>query len=321
MIIKCNSEKIRYTGRWNITEESATSTANGNYFEFMYYGECAVIGFDTSYTRTPFPHIYISVDGGADIEVSLDRYVRISAQEGKHKVCAIMKGSVESQHRWFAPLEAKVSLLEIEADSFLDLPEDTRPIIEFIGDSITEGISIDTGYLNYGKNYDMVYWDDSTAGYAWRTAKALNFRPVIMGYGCLGTTKGGAGGVPPVAESYKYYSDGCPMESKNADFIVINHGTNDRGADKQTFKEKYFEFLCIVRERNPLSKIISLTPFSGCLAKEIKEVVEKYNNENGDNVFYIDTTGWIAPEPIHPTRDGHKTVSGNLSRIIKEQLL
>ena len=70
-----------------------------------------------------------------------------------------------------------------------------------------------------------------------------------------------------------------------------------------------------------MSKIISLTPFSGCLAKEIKEVVEKYNKEKADTVFYIDTTGWIEPEPIHPLRDGHKTVSEKLSEIIKEHLL
>lgn len=77
--------------------------------------------------------------------------------------------------------------------------------------------------------------------------------------------------------------------------------------------------MCVVRNRNPKSKIISLTPFSGCLAKEIREVVEKYNSEKNDEVFYIDTTGWIEAEPIHPLRQGHKTVSEKLSKIIKEQ--
>jgi len=321
MIIKSNSKKIHYTGRWNITETSATSTANGNYFEFMYKGECAVIGFDMTFAVAPFPHIYISVDGGASIEVSLDRFIRISANDGEHKVCVIMKSSVELHNRWFYPIQSKVSLLDIEADDFLDLPEDTRRTIEFIGDSITEGIQIDPEYANYGDYRDMVYWGDATADYAWRTAKALDLRPVTMGYGCLGTTKRGAGGVPPVAESYKYYSDGYLMESVQADFIVINHGTNDRNADKELFCKKYFEFLSIVRERNPHSKIISLTPFSGCLAKEIKEVVDLYNKEKKDDIYYINTTGWISPEPIHPSRSGHKTVSENLSKIIKEYLL
>lgn len=321
MLIKPNDKKIRYTGRWNVTEDGATSTANGNYFEFLYKGECAVIGFDISYTRMPFPHVYVSVDDGANIEVSLDRFVRISAEDGEHKVTVIMKSSVETQHRWFSPIEAKVTLLSIEAEEVLQLPPDTRKTIEFIGDSITEGIAIDSGYVYHGENRDMVYWDDSTAGYAWRTAKVLNLRLMTMGYGYLGTTREGGGRIPPVGKSYGFYSDGYPMESNNADFIVINHGTNDRNADAELFKEKYFEFLQIVRDRNQNSKIIALTPFSGCLAKEICEVVEKYNCEFNDDVFYIDSTGWIAPEPIHPTRAGHKKVCEHLSEIIKEKFL
>ncbi len=318
MIINANSDKVRYTGRWNILDTAATSTANGSYFEFAYSGECAVIEFDISDLSVPFPHIYISADGGACVETVLDKFIRISGEDKKHEVCVILKSSVESQSRWCAPIEAKTALVGIEAEGFLDLPEDMRPTIEFIGDSITEGISIDTGYSNYRSDDDMVYWNDATAGYAWRTARLLGFRPIIMGYGCLGTTKGGAGGVPTVAESYKYYSDGYPMESRQADFIVINHGTNDRGADKEIFKKRYFEFLEIVRARNPASKIITLTPFSGCLAEEIKEAAKSFNEAKNDDVFYIDTTGWITSEPIHPQRGGHKAVSEKLSKMIKE---
>ena len=112
MIIKPDSDKIRYTGRWNVREDSAVSTANGNYFEFMYSGECAVIGFDVSDLKVAFPHLYISVDDGAKIEVTVDRFIRISADEGNHKVGVILKSSVEQQRRWFAPIEAKVALLE-----------------------------------------------------------------------------------------------------------------------------------------------------------------------------------------------------------------
>ncbi len=327
MIIYPDSDKIRYTGRWNIGEKfvtgrwpknAAKSTANGNYFEFGFCGDYAIIGFDISYCRTPFPHMYINVDDGANIEVPLDRFIRISAKDGKHKVRVIMKGSVESHHRWFEPIESCVSLLDIEADAFWDLPEDNRPVIEFIGDSVTEGIEVD-GHLKYYKsNDDMVYWDDATATYAWLTAEKLNLRPVIMAYGSLGTTQTGAGNIPPVGISYKYYSDGSPMDSINADFIVINHGANDRFADTEVFTQKYLEFLDIVRERNPKSKIIALTPFFGCLTKEIKTAVDKHNAEKGDDVIYIDSTGWIPPEPVHPSREGHKTVAEKFSEILKK---
>lgn len=313
MRINSDSPKIRYTGRWRVTDSEAITTANGSYFEFSFCGECAVLRFDISNCKRPFPHIYISVDNGADIEVTVDSLIRISAECGTHSMRVIMKSSVEGQHRWYAPIESAVRFLGADADSFAVLPEDNRKIIEFIGDSITEGISID---VEYGDS--MVYWDDSTAGYAWLTAKSLDMRPVIMGYGCLGTTRRGAGNVPPVNESYGFYSDGYETESANADFIVINHGTNDRNADKDEFMHAYYEFLGTVRKRNPNSRIIALTPFCGALADEIKKSVDNFNEKNADDVFYINTAGWISPEPLHPLREGHKTVSARLTEIIKK---
>lgn len=323
MLLTPNSPLIRYTGRWNVSEAEAVSTANGSYVEFAFSGECAVIEFGIDACTIPFPRVYISVDNGVNIEVPLDKFIRISAEDGEHSVLIILKGSVELQNRWLSPLEAAVSIRSLEADAFRPLPEDNRKTIEFLGDSITEGISIDVErrYTHYGSSRDMVFWDDSTAGYAWLTAKALNLRPIIMGYGCLGTTQSGAGNLPDACEAYPYYSDGCPMESFNADYIVINHGTNDRRADRKTFFRQYRRLLEIVRERNPESKIIALTPFCGALADEIREIVDMFNRDCGDEVFCINTTGWISPEPLHPTRDGHKTVSRNLAAIFREQIL
>ncbi|MBQ2278083.1 MAG: hypothetical protein II333_05880 [Clostridia bacterium] len=320
MILTPDSPLIRYTGRWNVGGTEAVSTANGSYAEFAFSGECAVIEFGIGHCTIPFPRVYISADGGADIEVPVDKFIRISAEDGDHTVRIVLKGSVELQNRWLPPLEAAVSIRSLEADAFLPLPEDNRKIIEFLGDSITEGISIDVEprFVHYGGSRDMVFWDDSTAGYAWLTAELLDLRPVIMGYGCLGTTRMGAGNIPDVCESYPYYSGGCPMESANADYIVINHGTNDRGADRETFRRQYRRLLEIVRARSPQAKIIALTPFCGALADEIREITDRFNRECGDHVYYIDTTGWIAPEPLHPTRAGHKTVARNLAEKIKE---
>ncbi len=323
MILSPNSPLIRYTGRWNVSESEAVSTANGSYAEFAFSGECAVVEFGIDHCTVPFPRVYISVDGGAKIEVPLDKFIRISAGDGEHHVQIILKCSVELQNRWLQPPEAAVSIRSLEADAFLPLSDDNRKIIEFLGDSITEGISIDVErrFAHYGGSRDMVFWDDSTAGYAWLTAKALGMRPVIMGYGCLGTTRMGAGNIPDVCESYPYYSDGCPMASANADLIVINHGTNDRGADRETFLRQYRRLLEIVRERNPKAEIVALTPFCGALAEEIRKIVDTFNRDCGDDVFYINTTGWIAPEPLHPTREGHKTVSRKLAAILRERIL
>ncbi|MBR5444611.1 MAG: hypothetical protein IKV57_00715 [Clostridia bacterium] len=321
MIINAAHPYIRYTGRWNITEKYAVSTANGNYAEFAFSGDTAVIGFDMDGCSIPVPHVFISVDNGARVEVPLEAYIRVSAAEGEHTVKIILKSSVETQNRWSQPLQAKTAIRTLEADTFLPLLEDNRKTIEFLGDSITEGISIDNNgkYTRYGSHLDMVFWDDSTAGYAWLTAEALNLRPILMGYGCLGTTREGAGGIPPVCQSYPYTIEGCPMESANADFVVINHGTNDRGAEKEAFQKAYRELLFLVRRRNPKAEIIALTPFCGALAEEIAAVVEAFNHAENDSVFYINTTGWIPPEPLHPTREGNKAVCRNLTEILRKK--
>ena len=321
MKIISSDSKIRYTGRWNKKEGNVTSTSNGSYFEFMFFGESAVIHFDVSDCVVPYPHIYISVDSGAMIECVLQPYIRISAEQGEHTVKVIMKGSVESQNRWYKPIESKVTVTAIEADLLCEMPEDNRPIIEFIGDSITEGISIDTEYAYYGENKDMVFWDDSTAGYAWRVAEMLDFRPIIMGYGSLGVTRDGSGGVPEVGSAYAMYSDGEEMDSNDADYIVINHGTNDIRAEHSVFTEKYVNVLSVLRNRNKKAKIISITPFSGRCADKIKDSVELYNKNNNDNVLLIDSTGWIEPEPIHPTREGHKIVAEHIVKILKKNIL
>lgn len=320
MIIRPNDKLIRYTGRWNVDQNKAQSTANGNYFEFAFAGENAVIAFDTEHCERPFPHIYILVDNETKIDVPLDSYIRINCKDGHHHVKVVMKSSVETQNRWVHPLVSATTLVGINAEDFLPLPQDNRKTIEFIGDSITEGISIDVNMDHYYKNESaMVHWDDSTASYAWRTAQALNLRPYIMGYGCLGILREGAGGVPTVAQSYGYFSDGCPMDSVNADYIVINIGTNDRKYDKEDFKKGYTEFLNVVRTRNKNSTIIALTPFSGCLAAEIKYCTEVHNNKYQDNILYLDTTGLISPEPLHPDRNGHRIISEHLIAFIKEK--
>lgn len=330
MILSPDHPLICYTGRWHISASEAVSTANGSYAEFSFSGECAVLEFGIDHCTIPFPRIYLSVDNGANIEVPLDKFIRISAEstnplsddKASHTVRLILKGSVELQNRWLTPLEAAVSLRSIEADDFLPLSDDCRKTIEFLGDSITEGISIDVEnrFVHYGGSRDMVFWDDATAGYAWQTAKLLNMRPLLMGYGCLGTTQGGAGNLPDAVEAYPYSSDGCPIDPANADYIVINHGTNDRRASREAFFRQYRRLLDVVRERNPHSKIIALTPFCGAWADEIRDIVETLNRETGDDVYYINTTGWIPPEPLHPTRDGHKTVARKLAELLKPLL-
>ena len=321
MKIKPTDKKIRFSERWNVTEDKAVSTATGSTVEFIFKGDMAVLEFDTTFCRDPFPHLYVIVDNGAKIEVPIDKYIRIGADNGEHYVKLIIKSAVEGQHRWYEPMEAKVSLVEVEADDFSELPEDNRKTIEFIGDSITEGVLIDPYHEKFKSVSDRVFQDDVTATYAWLTAEKLNLRPIIMGYGAVGTTRSGSGAVPKVYESYPCYSHNNPMPSANADYIVINHGTNDAAKEKDVVKPEYENFLKLVRDRNSKSKIICLTPFGGYHAELIDEIVKEHNEKYSDNVYYINSTGWIPKDPVHPLRDGHRIVAENLAEILKNEIL
>lgn len=322
MFIGIEDKSIRFTGRWGINGDTAVTTAPGGMIEIAYSGTVAVLHFNMEMNMNPYPHLWISVDDGAKIEVPVDHVLRIEApNEGNHVIKVIYKSAVEIQHRWYAPLIGKIAFKGVEVDGTAELPEDNRKIIEFIGDSITEGVLIDAFYqFDKFDQFNRPNQDDSTATYAYLTAMNLGMKPVIMGYGAVGATKSGCGSVPKACESYPYNFNGSSAKIQGSDLIVINHGANDRGNGVEKYIAEYKPLLALVRERNPESKLVVLSAFCGVFPQELKAMVEEFNKENNDNVYFIDSAGWIPAEPLHPLRDGHKIVAEHLTEELKKIL-
>lgn len=320
MFLNSKSKSVRLTGRWDTRGENAVTSAPGGMIEIAYSGINCVLHFNIDMNMHPYPHLYIIVDDGAKIEVPVDRVIRIEAPaDGKHVVKVIYKSAVEIQHRWYAPLIGKICFEGAEVDGEAVLPKDDRKIIEFIGDSITEGVLIDAFYQY--EQFDQLNrpnQDDATATYAYLTAMNLGMKPVIMGYGAVGVTKSGCGSVPKAGVSYPYNFEDSPAKAQGSDIIVINHGANDRGHTAEEYTFEYVELLKLVRKINPESKIVALTAFCGVYPNELKAAIDRYNEENNDNVGFIDTAGWIPAEPLHPLRDGHKIVAEHLTAELKK---
>ncbi|MDF2675666.1 MAG: hypothetical protein K0R09_3938, partial [Clostridiales bacterium] len=265
----------------------------------------------------PYPHFWIQVDNGALVESAAEPYIRIKTNGGSdcmHSLKVIFKSATEKHHRWYEPLVSKVCFKGVEVEQAGKLEKDARKIIEFVGDSITEGVLIDEKckYFSDDEALNRVYQDDVCATYAWLTAEKLNLRPRIMGYGAVGVTKSGAGGVPKATVAYPYVYNGCMLTETSADYIVINHGANDRSASKQEFMSEYSELIKLIRKMNPNSKIICLSAFIGVHTEELKEMVQELNRKYNDDILYIDSRGWIPPEPLHPLRDGHIKIAEKL---------
>lgn len=319
MYFGVNDNSVRYTGRWNITEKAATATAPGSMIEIAYSGKDIVLHFNLDTNMHPYPHLWIIVDDMVKVETAIDHVLRVETMTDKdHLIKIIFKSAVEIQHRWYAPLIGKVTFTGYDAESSAELPADNRKIIEFIGDSITEGVLIDAFY-NYESNdqFNRPNQDDSTATYAYLTAMKLGMKPVIIGYGAVGATQSGQGSVPKAAESYPYNFHNSPAKPSGADIIVINHGANDRGASAECYIAEYRALLDQVRKLNPDTPIVALSAFSVAHVPQLKALIEDYNKEHKDDIKFIDSTGWIPLEPLHPLRDGHVIVSEHLAEELK----
>ncbi len=321
MLLDGSHNFINYTGRWYLDGTTAITTTAGAYLDVEFEGETLSFRFQVSDTSIDTAHLYLSVDGGAKIESAVIPFVRISTTPGKHRVRLTFKSSSEFYDRWENPM-SKVALLGMEAENFYPTPRDTRPIIEFIGDSITEGVEVDpTPYPIYDHFCkERVYQDDSTATYAYLTAEALDMRPYIMGYGAVGVTKGGCGSVPAAPVAYPFCFEGAPVPQYEPKVIVLNHGTNDGGATDEEFLLRYTEMLELLSSIHPTAEIVSLSPFYGKKDAIVEKSVEAYNQSHEKKVTCILTTGWIPPQPIHPSREGHRMVANHLTKRLKELL-
>ena len=323
MDIPYTHEAVRLTGRWKQYADRAVTTAPGSYLEFAFQGDMAVIRFDTSITQ-PI-HLWIQMDSGDLTETALDSYIRVRARTvGPHICRVIFKSSLEQTGRWYAPLTGAVQFLGIQTDKPLAIAPDVRPVMECIGDSITEGVLIDTDYCEgthaafETDQLNRPYQDDSCATWAWLTAEALNCRPLIMGYGAVGVTRSGQGRVPAAQEAYPYFFDGAPLEGiPQADIIVINHGANDRNATPERFRSGYTQLLDLARKRSPKAQVFAVSPFAGAQKETLETLIADYNAANRTRVHFINASEWIPPEPLHPHRDGHRIVAAHLAPLMR----
>ena len=319
-MIPFSDPSVRLTGRWAPWENAAVATATGSSFEVAFRGNYIVLQFNTTWNTYPNPHLYVIADGGARVEVPLDRHLRIDLPDGDHVVKVILKSAMEMQHRWHHPLVAKVAFLGYDAAEPGVLPCDDRKTIEFVGDSITEGVLIDVFNRDHKNDqFDRPCMDDVCATYAWLTAEALNLRSFHHAYGAVGITRGGCGGTVPAVEGYPYCFQSAPATYGDPDYILINHGANDRHNGVDAYTKGYRALLELIRTTHPTSKIIALSAFCGAFPEELRETVAAFNREKNDDVFFIDSTGWIPPEPLHPLRDGHKIVADHLIPLLKEK--
>lgn len=322
MFVQHFDASVGFMGRFAPLGDAMVTTTPGSSFKIAFCGKSIVLHFDIADCVAPYPHIWVQIDGGMRAETQVDRWIRFEVPtDGKHVCTVVYKGGNEQHNRWSAPLQGKVAFLGYDADATAKLSEDNRKSIEFLGDSITEGVLVD--YLRYHpRSQDQdnrIYQDDATATYAWLTAEALNLKHYHLGFGATGLTRSGNGGAPKCGDAYPYCFEGAPVTYDHPDYVMINHGANDRKHTEEEYITEYRALIAQIRKAHPDAKIICLSAFCVAFPKAIAAMVEDINKTTGDDIFFIDSAGWVPAVPLHPTRNMHATIAENLIPLLKER--
>ena len=119
----------------------------------------------------------------------------------EHLLRIVFKGAREWDNRWKTPLQTAVVLTGIglaEGGKLLDPPPRPALRIEFLGDSITEGVLLHRLDRPFPEAWPERA--DGRLGYAFQTGERLGADTRVVGFGRQGVTIEGNGGVPPAPD-------------------------------------------------------------------------------------------------------------------------
>lgn len=316
------SESIHYYGRWNRLADRAIAVNTGSHVVAQFTGTAISAKFDISLNKTPNPTLAWRIDQGTwqEGEIAATLPLGSGLTAGTHDVTLMVRGLDETQSRWTPPLVSSITFLgfDVTGGEVQSTTRPVRPKIEFLGDSITEGINVFSGHN--GKNTGP--WNaDGRRAYASQTAQSLSAEWRQVGFGRQGLLIGGNGGVPVANDAFNWIYKGVARDDWQPDLVVINQGTNDGGAAASSFQPAYATFLTTIRAAYPAAKIVALRPFNGAHAAEIRALIDARKSAGDSRVYFVDTTGWLGTgdftDGVHPNEQGSQKAAMALVTAIK----
>jgi lysophospholipase L1-like esterase len=271
------------------------------------------------------PTVRIEIDDAPAVETEIADALELATGlgAGEHTVTLFVRGMNELEARWSPPLVSATTFLgfTVTGGALAPTARPERLRIEFLGDSITEGVAL---HAQGPQGQDTPNWrTDGPRSYASLTAQKLNAEWRQVGFGRQGLSIGGNGGVPKVGDAFNWVYAGVPRDAWQADLVVINQGTNDQlnNVDGATFAPLYRSLLELVREAYPQAKIAALRPLSGGFGSEIEAQVAALAGAGDMKVSYIDTAGWTSggdfTDGVHPNEAGSIKIADRLAAALQ----
>jgi lysophospholipase L1-like esterase len=298
---------VQFYGRWDFTSGTAITVYSGSHVTARFNGTGISARLDLSHSQGPVTTVTWQIDAGpwTNANVAATMPLATGLPAGMHDVVFMARGMEELFNRWNPPVVASLNFLgfEVQGGALIPTARPVRTKIEFVGDSLTEGVRIipDNG------GGDPWHTDGHLA-YPCQTALALGAEWRQVGFGHQGLLQAGHGNVPVAADSFDWVYANVPRDGWVADMVVLNQGTNDRDASSTAFRPEFARYLGIIRKGYPQAKIAVLRTFGGYREADIAAEVAARVAAGDTNMFYVDTTGWLTAadytEGLHPNLQG-----------------
>jgi GDSL-like Lipase/Acylhydrolase family/Carbohydrate esterase 2 N-terminal len=298
---------VQFYGRWDFTPTAAITVNSGSHVTASFSGTGISARLDLSHSQAPVTTVTWQIDNGAwtDADVTANMMLASGLPAGEHTVVFMARGMEELFNRWDPPVVASLNFIgfDVQGGSLIPTARPTLYKVEFIGDSLTEGVRI-----VFPDGTDPWHTDGHLA-YPCQTALALGAEWRQVGFGHQGILQAGHGNVPVAADSFNWVYATVPRDAWVADMVVVNQGTNDRDASPATFQPAFARYLSVIRAGYPHAKIGVLRPFGGYQQAAIAAAAAARVAGGDTLVWYVDTTGWLVAtdygaDGIHPNLTG-----------------
>lgn len=306
---------IRYVGRWDKSDSTKfTSYWGGAYLTTKFTGRTLKIELAAQAT------FQATIDGVATNYDGVSGQVDLTATalaDGTHTLVIATRN--EAHELPFKRL--------ILASGAATVAPPARPLVEFIGDSITAGVGSTNG---------------AVTDHAWLVGERLGADHTQIAYGGIALADGyhydwntwpGMDAAYFKLKSVNNCKDVTCADNPAWDFsksqarvVVVNLGSNDvnLSVSSSTFQTRYTAFLKNIRAKHPNADIFALRTLRGYYASETRAAVDARVSDGDGKVHFVDTDGWLDPgfpspdysDYVHPSDAGYLKVTNRLVPVL-----
>ena len=285
------------TGRWTVKKinnmPTLYTTNLGSYLRFKISNakKCQITVLPNQNSLSPSQVFAFRIDSGKwqRAQASLEK-IDIPLDSTLHTIEIMAAGNTDIDEVWQGNEGFAIKNIYLDTGEIMAAPQ--RPVVNFIGDSITAGCWV------VGNHPAADYRPETN--YAGICADLLNVDSVRIAYSAGGVLRPATGGVP-TADAFLGKIDAQTSWTPNhPDLNVINLGVNDRRFPLAQFIAAFDLFIQQVKLTFPHTPLAIMIPFSQTFASEIRKIATKHA------CSIIETKTWhhSFTDGLHPDQAG-----------------